>query len=96
VGYDIATGYQAAATEIQVMRAIILAASALALLVTGAHAQRQGTPPPKEELRPGEQPKPVVDEKKYKSAVDFMGDQTQKYDPWGGIRDKPAEKGKPR
>jgi hypothetical protein len=79
------------------MRAIVLAATALALLTTGAYAQKQGAPPPKEEpLRPGEQPKPVVDEKKYKSAVDFLGDQTQKYDPWGGIREKPADKGKPR
>jgi len=80
------------------MRAIVIAVTALALVTTAAFAQRGGQQHGKDEekLAPGEQPKPVVDEKKYKSAIDFMGDQSQKYDPWGGIREKPPEKGKPR
>jgi hypothetical protein len=83
------------------MRAIVIAITALALVTTGAYAQSKLGQQPRgkddpEKLAPGEQPKPVVDEKKYKSAVDFMGDQSQKYDPWGGIREKPPEKGKPR
>lgn len=78
------------------MRCIVIATAALALMTTGALAQGKVQHHDQEQTRPGEQPKPVVDEKKYKSAVDVMGDTTQKYDPWGGIRDKPAEKGKPR
>jgi hypothetical protein len=84
------------------MRAIVIAITALALVTTGAYAQsklgggQQRGKDDQEKLLPGEQPKPVVDEKKYKSAVDVMGDQSQKYDPWGGIREKPPEKGKPR
>jgi hypothetical protein len=83
------------------MRAFMTAAVALAILTTPAYSQGtsskggQGQQQSKEEpLRPGEQPKPVVDEKKYKSAVEVMGDSTQKFDPWGSVREAPKPKSK--
>jgi hypothetical protein len=84
------------------MRRIVIAATALAILAVPARAQGFGKgggskdSGKEDQLRPGEEPRPVVDEKKYKSAVGVMGDQTQKYDPWGGVREKPADKAKPR
>jgi hypothetical protein len=82
------------------MRTFMTAAVALAILTMPAYSQAlskggQGQPPPTEEkLRPGEQPRPIVDEKKYKSATEFMGDSTQKFDPWATVREKPAPKSK--
>jgi hypothetical protein len=80
------------------MRAFMTAAVALVLLTMPAYSQGMkggaSQPPGQEPLRPGEQPRPVVDEKKYKSAVDVMGDSTQKFDPWATVREPPKPKPK--
>jgi hypothetical protein len=80
------------------MRAFWTAAAIVAILTVPCtvpcFAQGKGgsiaTDPDKP--RPGEQPRPVVDEKKYKSAVEVMGDSKQTYDPWGTVREKPKTK----
>jgi hypothetical protein len=80
------------------MRAFMIAVVAIATLTMPAYSQgmsgKGGQQPMQEPTRPGEQPKPVVDEKKYKSAVDVMGDSTQKFDPWATVREPPKPKSK--
>jgi len=71
--------------------AAALMLAALASLAGPAVAQKSAPKGDhdKEHLRPGEEPRPVVDEKKYKSAVDSMGTrQAPKADPWAGVREK--------
>ena len=70
------------------MKALVLAAAALALLVTSistpALAQRKGGGEEKgPHANPPEKPKP--DEKAYKAALERIPDPKQKYDPWGGV-----------
>ncbi len=76
----------------KVLSAALLLAASLSL--AGPALAQKGNPQPpskpeQEKLRPGEEPRPVVDEKKYKSAVDSMGNrEAPKVDPWAGVRDK--------
>jgi hypothetical protein len=72
----------------------MLAAAALAIGVPAAPALAQkakNTPTLPEGYRPGEEPPAKVDEKKYKSAVESMGNREKKApkaDPWADMRDK--------
>lgn len=75
------------------MKALILAATALALVATSmstpASAQRRGGGEEKgPHANPPEKPKP--DEKAYKAALERIPDPKQKYDPWGGVAPAPA------
>ncbi|RYX89810.1 MAG: hypothetical protein EON84_14780 [Bradyrhizobiaceae bacterium] len=70
------------------MKAVILAATAVALVLasaaTPASAQRRGGGEEKgPHANPAEKPKP--DEKAYKAALERIPDPKQKYDPWGGV-----------
>lgn len=70
------------------MKALVLAATALALIAssvaTPASAQRRGGGEEKSpHANPPEKPKP--DEKAYKAALERIPDPKQKYDPWGGV-----------
>ena len=73
------------------MRAFVVAAVTVAALTGPAYSQGPGKGGP-EPTRPGEEPRPVVDEKKYKAAVGVIPEPKQKYDPWQNVREKPPEK----
>jgi len=81
------------------MRAFMAAVAALVIVTMPAYSQGMGKgggmgQSNLDAPRPGEQPKPVIDEKKYKSAVEVMGDSTQKFDPWATVREPPKTKPK--
>jgi len=78
------------------MRTWVTAAVTIAVLTMPNYAHSQSfsrshptaTPTP-----PSDEVEPVVDEKKYKAAVDRIGGQRQgKYDPWQNMREKPPAK----
>jgi hypothetical protein len=77
------------------MRTLVALIATLVALMVPAYAQK-GSPGKAEApaTRPGEEERPVVDEKKYKAAVERIGEpqQQQKYDPWQNVRAKPAGK----
>jgi hypothetical protein len=78
------------------MRTLVAAAvtiAALSALTIPADAQSQrpkfgGTT----DSHPTDDGQAVVDEKKYKAAVDRIGGAQQKYDPWANMREKPPAK----
>jgi hypothetical protein len=79
-----------------VAAALTIAALTIAALTIPAYAQgmsKGGGGPSPSASHPGEEQRPVVDEKKYKAAVDRIGEpQQQKYDPWQNVREKPPSK----
>lgn len=78
------------------MRTFVATAVTILALTMPAYAQgsmSKGSGGAPTSTRPGEEERPIVDEKKYKAAVDRIGGpQQQKYDPWGNIREKPPAK----
>jgi hypothetical protein len=76
------------------MRTFVTAALVIAALTAPALAQKQSLVPPEKE-RPGEEARPVVDEKKYKSATESMGNRERnpvKVDPWATVRENKPSK----
>lgn len=75
------------------MKNVMIAAAALALLVSPAAAQVGG-----KRNQGAEGPKtpegPKVDEKAYKAALERIPEPKEKYDPWGGVAPAPAKKTK--
>ena len=78
------------------MRTLLAAAltiAALTALTISAEAQSQRPKFGTTESHPTDNGQAVVDEKKYKAAVDRIGGPQQgKYDPWANIREKPPAK----
>ncbi|BAM88697.1 conserved exported hypothetical protein [Bradyrhizobium oligotrophicum S58] len=64
---------------------IVIAAMALVLMAWPAQAQMGGRRPPSED-KGGQPPKPQVDEKAYKAALERIPEPKDKYDPWSGAR----------
>jgi hypothetical protein len=74
-----------------VMKALVVAAALLALIVMPAHAQMGGRRHQGEDKK-SEQPAKKIDEKAYKAALERIPEPKEKYDPWGVAR--PAEPAK--
>ena len=75
------------------MRTLVALIATLVALTVPAYAQKASAGRPEAPAtRPGEEERPVVDEKKYKAAVERIGEPQQKYDPWQNMREKPAGK----
>ncbi|MGA2124708.1 MAG: hypothetical protein ABSG76_01020 [Xanthobacteraceae bacterium] len=77
------------------MRTLVAAAltiAALTALTISAEAQSQRPKFGATESQPTDDGRAVVDEKKYKAAVDRLGGSRGKYDPWANMREKPPAK----
>jgi hypothetical protein len=85
------------------MRGFAAALVAIALVALPAYAQprldgevEQNNGPPKEHVGAARAMEDRGSEAQYKSALDRIPDQKQKYDPWGNVRDatptQPAKK----
>jgi len=73
------------------MRRVAIVAASIACLTVPAFSQgltkgRHATE------QQAEQPKPKVDDKAYKSALDKMPDKKEPFDPWQSVREKPPSK----
>ena len=76
------------------MKALTIAAVALALLTLPAYAQL-GDKRHRGDAKNSEQKRPKVDEKAYKAALERIPEPKEKYDPWGVARPaEPAKKSK--
>jgi hypothetical protein len=76
------------------MKALTIAAIALALLAAPASAQLNDKRHQHDEKK-GEAKRPAVDEKAYKAALEKIPEPKEKYDPWGVARPAdPAKKSK--
>ena len=64
---------------------IVIAAMALVLTAWPAQAQTGGRRAPSED-KGGQPPKPQVDDKAYKAALERIPEPKDKYDPWSGAR----------
>lgn len=71
------------------MRALVLAIAALALLAVPANAQMGGGRRGGSDHAPAPE-KPKIDEKAYKAALERVPTPKEKYDPWGGVTPAPA------
>ena len=71
------------------MRALVLAIGALALLAVPANAQMGGGRRGGADHAPVPE-KPKIDEKAYKAALERVPTPKEKYDPWGGVAPAPA------
>lgn len=71
------------------MRALVLAIAALALLAAPATAQMGGGKRGGSDHAPAPE-KPKIDEKAYKAALERVPTPKEKYDPWGGVAPAPA------
>ena len=71
------------------MRALVLAIAALALLAVPATAQMGGGGNRGADHAPAPE-KPKIDEKAYKAALERVPTPKEKYDPWGGVAPAPA------
>jgi hypothetical protein len=76
------------------MKALTIAAVALALLTLPATAQ-VGDKRHRGDAKKSEEKHPAVDEKAYKAALERIPEPKEKYDPWGVARPaEPAKKSK--
>jgi hypothetical protein len=73
------------------MRALTIAAMALALVAAPASAQLSEKRHQHDEKK-GEAKRPAVDEKAYKAALEKIPEPKEKYDPWGVARPSDAAK----
>jgi hypothetical protein len=73
------------------MKALTIAAIALALLAAPASAQLNEKRHQHDEKK-GEAARPKVDEKAYKAALERIPEPKEKYDPWGVARPADAAK----
>jgi hypothetical protein len=73
------------------MKALTIAAIALALLAAPASAQLNEKRHQHDEKK-GEAKRPAVDEKAYKAALERIPEPKEKYDPWGVARPADAAK----
>jgi hypothetical protein len=73
------------------MRALTIAAIALALLAAPASAQLNEKRH-QHDAKKGEEKRPAVDEKAYKAALEKIPEPKEKYDPWGVARPADAAK----
>lgn len=71
------------------MRALVLAIAAVALLAAPANAQMGGGKRGGSDHAPAPE-KPKIDEKAYKAALERVPTPKEKYDPWGGVAPAPA------
>ncbi len=71
------------------MRALVLAIAAVALLAAPANAQMGGGKRGGADHAPAPE-KPKIDEKAYKAALERVPTPKEKYDPWGGVAPAPA------
>jgi hypothetical protein len=74
------------------MRALTMAAVALALLAMPAHAQLNNKRHAGDEQKKADAGRAKVDEKAYKAALERIPEPKEKYDPWGGARPGDAAK----
>ena len=73
------------------MKAFTIAAVALALLAAPAHAQLNSKRHANDAQKKSD-PRPKVDEKAYKAALEKIPEPKEKYDPWGVARPADAAK----
>jgi hypothetical protein len=73
------------------MKALTIAAIALALLAAPASAQLNDKRH-QHDAKKGEEKRPAVDEKAYKAALEKIPEPKEKYDPWGVARPADAAK----
>jgi hypothetical protein len=73
------------------MKALTIAAIALALLAAPASAQLNDKRHQHDEKK-GEAKRPAVDDKAYKAALERIPEPKEKYDPWGVARPADAAK----
>jgi hypothetical protein len=73
------------------MKSFMIATAVLALIAMPAHAQMGGKRHQGEDKKT-DVPKPKVDEKAYKAALERIPEPKEKYDPWGVAR--PADTAK--
>jgi hypothetical protein len=71
------------------IRALVLAIAAVALLAAPANAQMGGGKRGGSDHAPAPE-KPKIDEKAYKAALERVPTPKEKYDPWGGVAPAPA------
>ena len=74
------------------MKALMIAAAALALLAAPAHAQLDGKRHATDAQKKVDPGRPKVDEKAYKAALERIPEPKEKYDPWGAARPGDAAK----
>ena len=74
------------------MKALTIAAIALALLAAPAHAQLNSKRHAGDAEKKADPGRPKVDEKAYKAALEKIPEPKEKYDPWGVAR--PADTAK--
>ena len=74
------------------MKALMIAATTLALMVMPAQAQMGGKRHSGDDKKPDQSAAKKVDEKAYKAALERIPEPKEKYDPWGVAR--PAEPAK--
>jgi hypothetical protein len=74
------------------MRALTIAAVALALLAAPASAQLNNKRHAGDEQKKADPGRPKVDEKAYKAALERIPEPKEKYDPWGVARPADAAK----
>jgi hypothetical protein len=81
--------------EATAMKALTIAAAALALCAPPAHAQVSGKRHATDAQQKADPGGPKVDEKAYKAALERIPEPKEKYDPWGAARSgEPAKKPK--
>jgi hypothetical protein len=71
------------------MKALMIAAAALALMVMPAQAQMGGKRHQADDKKADQSAAKKVDDKAYKAALERIPDPKEKYDPWGVT--KPAD-----
>jgi hypothetical protein len=72
--------------ETTAMKAVMMAAVALALVAVPAHAQLNGKRHAGDEQKKVDSTRAKVDEKAYKAALERIPEPKEKYDPWGAAR----------
>lgn len=77
--------------EVWAMRTFVIATAILALVAIPAYAQMGGKRHQGEDKKT-DTPKPKVDEKAYKAALERIPEPKEKYDPWGVARPADAAK----
>jgi hypothetical protein len=68
------------------MKALTIAAVALAVLASPAHAQLGGKRHAGDAQKKADPGRPKVDEKAYKAALERIPEPKEKYDPWSAAR----------
>jgi hypothetical protein len=74
------------------MKALVIAAAALVVLVAPAQAQLSGKRHATDAQQKANPGGPKVDEKAYKAALERIPEPKEKYDPWGAARPTDAAK----